>query len=109
MVPKKIITKKVAILGPQHLIGARLLSKGIDKIIVISMSNIMKIMANIKNRRENGIRALLNESNPHSKTLSWCRSWLYDEWPVNRLTISKIPGITIDVRINLTISIMVIV
>jgi len=46
--------------------------KGIRR--TISMSNTMKITANRKNRRENGIRALWLGSNPHSKEVFFSRS-----------------------------------
>jgi len=40
----------------------------------ISMSNTIKIIANRKNRIENGIRAVLLGSNPHSKGDDFSRS-----------------------------------
>ena len=40
----------------------------------ISISNTMKMIANIKNRRENGIRALFFGSNPHSNGDVFSRS-----------------------------------
>jgi len=45
---------------------------GINK--TISMSNTMKIIANIKNRNENGTRALFFGSNPHSNGEVFSRS-----------------------------------
>jgi hypothetical protein len=42
----------------------------------ISISNTMKIMARRKNRIENGIRAVLLGSNPHSKGEDFSRSAL---------------------------------
>jgi hypothetical protein len=43
----------------------------------ISMSNTIKIIASIKNRKENGTRALFFGSNPHSKGDVFSRS-LFD-------------------------------
>lgn len=40
----------------------------------ISMSNTMKIIASKKNRMENGIRAILLGSNPHSNGVDFSRS-----------------------------------
>lgn len=40
----------------------------------ISISNTMKMIANKKNRMENGIRAVLLGSNPHSKGEDFSRS-----------------------------------
>jgi hypothetical protein len=45
----------------------------------ISMSNTMKIIASIKNRNENGVRALLLGSNPHSKADALSRSMMFRE------------------------------
>lgn len=42
----------------------------------ISISNTRKMTANRKNRRENGIRAELLGSKPHSNGDSFSRSWL---------------------------------
>ncbi len=46
--------------------------KGINN--TISMSNTMKMIASIKNRKENGTRALFFGSNPHSKGDAFSRS-----------------------------------
>lgn len=40
----------------------------------ISMSNTMKIIANKKNRKEKGIRAVFLGSNPHSNGVDFSRS-----------------------------------
>lgn len=50
---------------------------GIGMSRTISMSNTIKIMAKRKNRIENGIRAVLLGSNPHSKGEDFSRS-LYE-------------------------------
>ena len=48
---------------------------GRGRIRAISMSKTRKMTASRKNRRENGIRAELLGSNPHSKGESFSRSW----------------------------------
>jgi hypothetical protein len=50
---------------------------GIGISSTISMSNTMKIIANMKNRSENGTRALFFGSNPHSNGEVFSRS-LFD-------------------------------
>lgn len=47
---------------------------GIGRSRTISTSNTMKIMANRKNRIENGMRAVFLGSNPHSKAEDFSRS-----------------------------------
>jgi len=51
-------------------------SNGIGRSRTISTSNTMKIMANRKNRIENGIRAVFFGSNPHSNADDFSRSLL---------------------------------
>lgn len=50
------------------------IGKGISN--TISISNTMKMIANIKNRNENGIRELFLGSNPHSNGDVFSRSLL---------------------------------
>jgi len=51
-------------------------SMGVGISNTISMSNTIKMIANRKNRRENGIRALWFGSNPHSNGEDFSRSFV---------------------------------
>jgi len=57
----------------------------------ISMSNTMKIIANRKNRMENGIRALWLGSNPHSNGEDFSR-FLVDRMAVSHAIKNTING-----------------
>jgi len=41
--------------------------RGRGKIIIISISKIIKIIEILKNRKEKGVRVIIEGSNPHSK------------------------------------------
>lgn len=56
------------------------LSKGVGISSTISISNTIKIIASIKNRNENGTRALDFGSNPHSKEDAFSRSIIFREF-----------------------------
>jgi hypothetical protein len=64
----------------------------------ISISNTIKIMANIKNRKENGTRALFFGSNPHSNGDVFSRSLLER---VLRIFARKNTKVTITVAVNI--------
>ena len=67
---------------------------GIGASNTISMSNTMKITANIKNRVENGVRAEFIGSNPHSNGEIFSRSVVDRRWIEFAMNI-KISGIKI--------------
>lgn len=58
------------------------------------MSNTIKMMASIKNRSENGVRALFLGSNPHSNGDVFSRSIIEREFrifaKINRMVVMKI-------------------
>nr|AGJ50300.1 NADH dehydrogenase subunit 3 [Pontoscolex corethrurus]AGJ50301.1 NADH dehydrogenase subunit 3 [Pontoscolex corethrurus]AGJ50302.1 NADH dehydrogenase subunit 3 [Pontoscolex corethrurus]AGJ50303.1 NADH dehydrogenase subunit 3 [Pontoscolex corethrurus]AGJ50304.1 NADH dehydrogenase subunit 3 [Pontoscolex corethrurus] len=62
---------------------------------MISMSNTMKMIASSKNRMENGTRASLLGSNPHSKGEDFSRSWVH-RFRSKMDVINKMVGIAMD-------------
>lgn len=67
----------------------------------ISMSNTKKMIANIKNRKEKGIRAFELGSKPHSKDEAFSRSIIFREFNVlatinSKVVIAKAKIIMID-------------
>ena len=73
-----------------ELLDMRSVGTGINR--TISISNTMKIIANKKNRIENGIRAVLFGSNPHSKGDNFSRSSVLRAAKI-KAAISTIVGI----------------
>lgn len=89
-----------------------LLSRGVGINNTISISNTIKIIASIKNRSENGTRALDFGSNPHSKDDAFSRSIMFREFSsfakinkiitIKRATSSIINGIIIIWRYKIS-------
>ena len=89
--------------NPQDIILDEFNLSIIGNKIAISTSKIKKITAIKKNRSENGIRDLLNGSNPHSKGDLFSRSII--------LFFDKIEAksiITVVIRININLIIIII-
>ena len=74
--PESRISRKSNTPSRVGVCGRAWFIRGAGRSRTISISNTKKITANKKNRRENGIRAELLGSKPHSKGDSFSRSWL---------------------------------
>jgi len=79
-----VLNSKIVILVDEAKIGI-----GINR--TISMSKTIKIIANKKNRIENGIRALWLGSNPHSKAEDFSR-FVIDRIDVTHAIVKTIIG-----------------
>nr|AGJ50261.1 NADH dehydrogenase subunit 3 [Pontoscolex corethrurus]AGJ50262.1 NADH dehydrogenase subunit 3 [Pontoscolex corethrurus]AGJ50263.1 NADH dehydrogenase subunit 3 [Pontoscolex corethrurus]AGJ50264.1 NADH dehydrogenase subunit 3 [Pontoscolex corethrurus]AGJ50265.1 NADH dehydrogenase subunit 3 [Pontoscolex corethrurus] len=73
----------------------KVIEMGIGINSTISMSNTMKMIASSKNRMENGIRAMLLGSNPHSNGEDFSRSWV-DRFRSNSEVMSSTLGMMMD-------------